>query len=233
MRETKSFNVKAAAKVPMGFEGYASTWTRTPDSLGDVVAKGAFAESLEDWQERGRTIPILWLHEMHDPGAYVAKVVDIVEDAHGLKVVGEFFEDDPQARKVHRLLKERMVNEMSFAFEVDDAETITEDGNQVRELRKVDLKEISIVPFGANSDTSIESVKTTQVSSRLTDVEVEAIREMVAERGVAPVVGEVVGKSDEAPEDGKPVVGEAVSKSRDEAAARISKQIDALAKGGK
>lgn len=30
-----------------GFVGYASTWTRDPDSYGDVVAKGAFTRTLD------------------------------------------------------------------------------------------------------------------------------------------------------------------------------------------
>ena len=226
VRLNKSFKVSPAESGPLMFEGYASTWTRTPDSYGDVVVKGAFAESLQSWAESGKTMPVLWLHDQYDPGSYVAKVVDIVEDDHGLKVTGEFFDDDPTALKVHRLLKERMVNEMSFAFDLDDAATIMEDGREVRELRKLNLFEVSIVPQGANSDTSIDVVKT--IGDRFTAEEIAALKEIAAQ-SLATEEVEVGNKPDEAPEAGNPETGEAVSKSLGEVVARLSKQIDALA----
>ena len=42
---------------------YVSTWTREPDSYGDIVKKGAFAASLARWKESGLTIPGLYGHE--------------------------------------------------------------------------------------------------------------------------------------------------------------------------
>ena len=225
MRLNKAFKVAPDESGPLSFTGYASTWTRQADAYGDVVAKGAFTESLKAWAESGKTMPVLWLHDQYDPGSYVAKVVDIVEDDHGLKVTGEFFDDDPVSLKVHRLLKERMVNEMSFAFDIDDAATVTEDGKQVRELRKLNLFEVSIVPQGANSDTSIDVVKS--VADRFTAEEVAALKELAAQNLATDGV-EVGSKPDEAPEAGNPDQGEAVSKSQGEVVARISQEIDAL-----
>ena len=45
--EFKTVAVKAGESAGE-FVGYASTWTRTPDSYGDVVAKGAVAATLAD-----------------------------------------------------------------------------------------------------------------------------------------------------------------------------------------
>lgn len=224
MRLTKSFKVAPAESGVSSFTGYASTWTRTPDSYGDVVAKGAFTESLEEWKQSGKVIPVLWLHDQYDPASYVAKVVDIIEDDHGLKVTGEFF-DDEVSRKVHQLVKERMVNEMSFAFDIADSAMVTEGGREVRELRKVNLYECSIVPQGANSDTSIDTVK--GIQDRFTDEEIAALKEIVALRSAAEKV-EADSKPDEAPEVCNPSVGEAVSKSVGEAVARLCNEIDAL-----
>lgn len=36
------------------FKAYVSTWTRTPDCYGDVVAKGAFSQTLRKWDMSGR-----------------------------------------------------------------------------------------------------------------------------------------------------------------------------------
>lgn len=192
--ETKNFTVKAPAEGHT-FEGYASTWTRQPDSYGDVVAKGAFADTIKALRESGKSIPVLWSHEYYDPKSFVAKVVEIEEDDHGLRVKGEFF-DDPESQKVHTLIKERVVSEMSFAFDIEDSGTVEESGVEVRELRKLKLFEVSIVMFGANSDTSIETVKA--VADRFTSEEIAALKE-VAAQNVASRGDEVAGK----PNDGE------------------------------
>lgn len=191
--ETKSFSMKAAPGEgdAFTFEGYASTWTRQPDSYGDVVVKGAFADSLKDWETSGRSMPVLWSHEIYNPAAFVAKVVDATEDDHGLRVKGQFFEDDPDSMKVWRLLKEGLVSEMSFAFSVEDSAVIDVDGEKVRELRKMKLHEVSVVVFGANSDTSIESVK---VGERFTAEEIVALKEIAASKS-ADEESEVARKS--------------------------------------
>ena len=45
----KIVEVKAAENGSI--TGYASTWTREPDSYGDVVAKGAFEECIKKIKE--------------------------------------------------------------------------------------------------------------------------------------------------------------------------------------
>ena len=191
--ETKKFMVKASedAADERSFEGYASTWTQTPDSYGDIVEKGAFADTLLALKDSGKSLPVLWAHEYYDPDSFVAKVVDIEEDDHGLRVRGVFF-DDPESLKVHRLIQEKVVSEMSFAFDIEDSEQVTVDGLQVRKLKKLNLYEVSIVMFGANSDTSIESVKGEPV---FTNAEVAALKELAAVK-FAPEEGEVAGKPD-------------------------------------
>jgi HK97 family phage prohead protease len=192
--ETKMFMVKASEDADTqvkSFTGYASTWTTTPDSYGDIVEKGAFADTLLALKDSGKSLPVLWSHEYHNPASFVAKVVDIEEDDHGLWVRGVFF-DDPESLKVYRLIKERVVSEMSFAFDVVDSEQVTVDGEHVRKLKKLNLFEVSIVMFGANSDTSIESVKEGQ---RFTATEVAALKELVASRS-ASEEEEVAGKPD-------------------------------------
>lgn len=200
--ETKSFAVKAPSDGGHSFVGYASTWTENPDSYGDVVVKGAFADSLKTLGESGRSLPVLWSHEFDNPASYVAKVVEAVEDDHGLKIVGEFF-DDPDALKVWRLLKEGLVNEMSFAFDIVHSDVTEVDGKEVRRLKKLNLYEVSVVMFGANSDTSIESVK---AADRLTADEIATLKRVATE--FAPTVGEVAGKAGETSEDAKPQEGE-------------------------
>lgn len=152
-------SVKADGQEQGLFTAYASTFTRTPDSYGDVVAPGAFKDSLEEWAASGNVIPVLWGHDFSDPYKNIGSVVEAFEDEHGLKVTGQLDMDNPLAQQVYRLLKAKRVSQMSFAFDVLDSVLIQEDGEQKHELRKLKLYEVSIVPVGANQDTEILEVK--------------------------------------------------------------------------
>lgn len=150
------------------FEAYASTFTRTPDSYGDVVAKGAFLDTIANWAKSGAVLPILYGHDLQDPfnnlgGADVSKGA-LTEDDRGLKVKATLDLENPTAMQVYRMLKGRRINQMSFAFDVlesGDVEVPKADGStqHARELRKMNLHEISVVPFGANADTEVLAVK--------------------------------------------------------------------------
>lgn len=144
------------------FSAYASTWTRTPDCYGDVVRKGAFADTLREWKASGDSIPILYGHNESDPDYNIGYVTDAVEDDHGLLVTGQLDTDtNPKAMQVYKLLKGHRLNQMSFGYETLDQGPADSPFGQCNELRAVKLFEVSIVPRGANPDTSIESVKST------------------------------------------------------------------------
>lgn len=137
---------------------YPSTFTRTPDAYGDVIAKGAFLDSIQAWKDSGDVMPGMYLH---DPNQIVAGAIDMGEDDHGWWVKG-FFDDDPAAQRVYRLVKGRRLSSLSFAFDVHEEGAVElEDGTKANELRKLTPHEFSFLPkgFAANDDTSIVSVK--------------------------------------------------------------------------
>ena len=74
-------------------KGYASTFDREPDSYGDIVAKGAFAETLKQWGEREAHIPFLYGHRLDDP-KYNIGWCEAEEDERGLKFT---FTGDPSS----------------------------------------------------------------------------------------------------------------------------------------
>ncbi|AUG84802.1 capsid maturation protease [Microbacterium phage Sharkboy] len=154
------------------FTAYVSTWTRTPDSYGDVVAKGAFAESIAEWKASGNVLPILFGHDLVDPFSNLGYAKSLVEDDHGLLVHAALDLENPKAKQVYRMLKGRRINQMSFAYdtlESGDVEVPKADGDTVvaRELRKLRIHEASVVPFGANSDTEVLAVKALKESLEL------------------------------------------------------------------
>lgn len=139
---------------------YPSTFTREPDSYGDVVAKGAFADNLKEWIDSGNVMPGLYGHRMDDPDYFVAGASDMGEDDHGWWVKGKFDLDSPKGPQVYRLVKGRRLNQLSFAYDVlDEGKIELEDGRKVNELRKLRVHEFSFVPVGANQDTSVVAVK--------------------------------------------------------------------------
>lgn len=56
--------------------GYAATFDREPDCYGDVIAPGAFADSLERWGKVGKPIPLLYGHNTQDPRYNIGAVIE-------------------------------------------------------------------------------------------------------------------------------------------------------------
>lgn len=139
---------------------YPSTFTRRPDSYGDVVAKGSFLRTIKEWGDSGNVLPGLYGHRMDDPDFFVAGAQEMSEDEHGWRVKGEFDLESPKGRQVYRLVKGRRLNQLSFAYDVrEEARIELEDGQMANELRDLKVYEFSFVPVGANQDTSVLAVK--------------------------------------------------------------------------
>jgi len=142
------------------FVVYPSTFTRTPDAYGDVVAKGAFTDTLAAWKESGNVMPGFYGHRLDDPDYNVAEATDMGEDDHGWWVKGRFDLDNPKANTVYKQVKGRRLSQLSFSFDCLDAGPVElTDGQKANELRKLQVYEFSFVPIGANQDTSVVAVK--------------------------------------------------------------------------
>lgn len=149
------------------FEAYASVFGNK-DSYGDVVLPGAFNDTLTGWKDSGNLIPLLFGHNMSDPDYNIGHVEDAKEDDRGLLTLNQLDLENPKAVQTYRLIKGRRINQMSFAYEVleggfasrqkspDDEDSETE---EIYELRKLKLYEVSVVPIGANQETEITAVK--------------------------------------------------------------------------
>jgi len=164
------------------FIAYASTNIREPDSYGDVVAPGAFTDTLKAWAESGNVLPVLYGHRFDDPDYNIGGVLSAEEDEHGLKVHGKLDLDNPKAAQVHRLLTGRRIGEMSFAYDtIEEGQVTLEDGRKANELRKLDLFEVSVVPVGANRDTEVLAVKTAAAALKagrvLAEKHIDSLRE--------------------------------------------------------
>jgi uncharacterized protein len=140
--------LKADAGDKRQIEGYASTFGGDPDSYGDVIVKGAFAESL-----RARKPKLLWQHDQAQP---IGKATRLEEDSKGL--YGRWqLAGTSQALDAYELVKEGLVEGLSIGFIPKEWDYRADDG--VRILHTVDLLEISAVTIPANENALITGVK--------------------------------------------------------------------------
>lgn len=163
IKNTPAVQVKAGPEDGLKegeFIVYPSTFTKTPDAYGDIVAPGAFLKTIDTWKNSGLVLPGLFGHRMDDPDYWVAGAEDMGEDSHGWWVKGGFDLDAPKARQTYRIVKGRRLNQLSFAYDViDGAGVELENGVRAYELRELKVYEFSFVPIGANQDTSVVAVK--------------------------------------------------------------------------
>jgi len=169
---------------------YASTFDRVPDSYGDVVARGAFAKTLSDWQASGNPIPLLFGHRTDDPRMNIGSVIEAEEDERGLKIRARFDDENEIAQYTRKLVKEGRLTKLSFAYDtLDAAPVVLADGTRANELRELKLYEISLVPIPANELTEVIEAK----DGEHTESIVEALAEDASVSDAEPVA-----KADEA-----------------------------------
>lgn len=125
------------ADAGLKIEGYASLWG-VADLNGDVVARGAFADSLARIGPGG----VRMLHQ-HESRAVVGVWDEMVEDARGLFVRGRIEDWSADARYAAALSKAGALDGLSIGFRAVKARR---DG-RLRVLSAVDLWEVSLVTF--------------------------------------------------------------------------------------
>lgn len=179
------------------FEAYASIFGNT-DSYGDVVVRGAFTDSLKEWEAGPGVLPVLWGHNFADPDYNIGHVIDAVEDERGLKVRAELDLESPKAAQVYRLLKAGRVSQMSFAYDVLDGAMAERDGEDVYELRRLKLYEVSVVPIGANQETEVLAVKgmAEQMTAAVRDGRELPTKTIDALRGVRDAIDQAISLAD-------------------------------------
>lgn len=166
-------------------EGYAATFDREPDSYGDVIAPGAFAETVESWNAKmaeGIYVPLLYGHNTSDPEYNIGRITEIREDERGLWVHGELDAENEKGQYVRKLAREGRLYQFSFAYAVRDyGEAELDDGRRVNELRDLDLYEVSLVQIPANQHAVITGIKSGRRNSAKDADELRAIADRARE----------------------------------------------------
>ena len=145
-------------KAEAGFiEGYASTFNNV-DKAGEIVLRGAFSETIKEFRAKAVKIPFLDAHRVFgSTEAVIGRIVELKEDAVGLYFKAELSET-ALAQEVRKKVAEGMLDSLSIGYSIPaGGDEMRRDG--VRLLKKLALKEISIVTFPANPEARITGVK--------------------------------------------------------------------------
>ena len=130
------------------FSGYASKFGGV-DSYGDTIVPGAYKKTLK---KRERPVQLRWNHY----GDVIGKWTRIEEDENGLYVEGELTPGHSKASDVYALLKHGAVTGLSIGYRPVQ---IRELGDGKRELKEIDLIEISVVESPADNAAHVGDVK--------------------------------------------------------------------------
>lgn len=134
--------------------GYASFFNLI-DHQRDRIQKGTFTKTLRAWRSSGKKPKMLW---QHDPQQPIGIWTHLHEDDQGLYVEGRLALGVSKADEAYHLLKEGIIESLSIGFRTIKA--ISDKATGSRILLDIDLVEISLVTFGANTKALVHHIKT-------------------------------------------------------------------------
>ncbi len=135
------------------FAGYGSVYGNI-DQGDDIVAPGAFAESLKSHAAKGRMPALLWQHKQSEPiGTFTA----MREDEHGLYVEGKLALKTQRGAEAYELMQMKALSGMSIGFQSQEDNFDRKSG--IRTITKGELWEVSLVTFPMNDAARVMHIK--------------------------------------------------------------------------
>lgn len=152
----KHLNLKFAdgdVEVKEGvISGYASLFGIV-DQGNDKVLAGAYSKSLNRAVSERRKIKMLW---QHDPSQPIGVWDEVKEDEQGLFVRGRILKGVSKGSDAAALIEAGAIDGSSIGYQTRKA-TKGKDG--VRELRELDLWEVSLVTFPMQIEAGVTDIK--------------------------------------------------------------------------
>ncbi|MBL4639381.1 MAG: HK97 family phage prohead protease, partial [Kordiimonadaceae bacterium] len=152
-----SLDTKAEG-APGTFEGYGAIFGNK-DRDGDIVVRGAFAESLKAGMPA-----LLWQHDQKAP---IGKFDEVRKDDKGLFVKGRLAMTG-KGLEAYELLKIGALDGLSIGFVTKEA--TRDPATKTRTISQADLMEISLVTFPANELARVSTVKAAHFDKKDADM---------------------------------------------------------------
>lgn len=160
--EIRSFVLEMKANEDGTIEGYGSVYN-VIDKYNDTIAPGAFQQSLAAHKSAGTLPAMLWQHNSAQPcGVWL----EMVEDEKGLRLKGQLALDTVLGKEAHALIKMGALNGLSIGFIC--RKWIYDDETDLRTLLEIDLWEVSLVTFPANSKARVTNIKSADIANYTT-----------------------------------------------------------------
>lgn len=200
--------------------GFFSTYEKTPDSYGDIIAPGAFTKTIEKRKASGHPFPLCWNHDFSS----VIGVVDNVEEKEIGPYIEASFLDTALAQDVRKMVQSGAVYQFSFAYDVlksrePDAE---EKSNGVLNvLEEVEVFEVSVVTVPANQNAVVTDIKGAieaeiKAGRRNNKSDEETIKQIISlAQSLLTVKEDDKPEEEEAEEEAKSEVNEASEEQKD------------------
>lgn len=173
-----SLNLNDSVEDKMVLEGYAIVFNQ--ETLIGTEARG-FREVIEPaalTNTKMKDVPLKYNHQ--DNFLVIArtknKSLELLVDEHGLKVRANLL-DTESNKDIYKMVKNGLLDKMSFAFTVSEEDWDTNGDIPLRKIKAIDrLYDVSIVDIPAYEGTSIYSRSLNLVESRLKAMELEKAR---------------------------------------------------------
>lgn len=161
------------------FGGLAATWEK--DLGDDVIEKGAFKKTLQEWRKGGRVIPLLDGHDRFSVGSVLGKMVAASETDEGLDVTFDLVPNDPIADAALKRIEGGFITGLSIGYTPVKWEDQLPDKadarpwDRTRILKEIKLHEVSVVVFPMNEGARVDaaSVKSLLDAARTGDLTAE------------------------------------------------------------
>ena len=155
----------------LAIQGYASLFNR-PDQSGDIVKKGAYQKSLSQKSKDKIAIKMLW---QHDPTQPIGIWDEVYEDDRGLFVKGRILQEIQAGQEALVLLEAGAIDGLSIGYRTVES---TKNSHGGRDLREIELWEVSLVTFPMLPDARVDAGDSDLVAD-LADVISQARRELL------------------------------------------------------
>jgi hypothetical protein len=157
------------------FSGYGSVFNLI-DAGGDLIAPGAFKQTLKDWKGKGGLPKMLLQHGGFfgpaEDGIPIGKYTSMEEDTKGLYLEGELFALNTQkGQYIYEGLKSGALDGLSIGYQAVDVTFGKKPDEPRRTIKKINLFEISVVTYPMNSESRIDAAKSIESIKSLSDAE--------------------------------------------------------------
>ena len=123
------------------------------DVVGDIMAPGALDKFVNEFNDSGRKLAMLWNHKADEPIGVWNK---FEINSRGVKGFGEIFTDVTRGNDTRNLIKRGVVGSVSVGFVSNKFEQLESGG---RLFKEIELREVSVVLSPANPKAKITSAK--------------------------------------------------------------------------